>query len=326
MKSVNLKWAVVSLCCFSLIATSCKKNTSNNDATVDESTQARVHSDDATTVSTETESVDDDVNNTVASSARFCGLGNVFGIGNHLPYDADTSNPGNTANRIIITYNGTTIGCRKRTGTVTIDLLNAPKWVEAGAILKYTFTNFKVENVCTNRSVRINGERYVTNVNGGNLVRLKAGLVPMLKHKIRTGVIGLEATFTDSSGSKTAVWNVARLTTITYATNNNSYYLDAAGDTTIANKPATESWGTTRFGNPYQTVFTAPVKANTFCRLWKPTAGVVTHSVGNYNALVEFGLNASGNPVGPNDCATHYRVTWTLANGTNSTPKLIEYK
>lgn len=324
MKSTSLKWAVAMLCCFSLITISCKKNTSNNDTTVDESTQARVQSDDATTVDGETESVDDDVNNTVASSARFCGLGNIFAVGNHLPPDADTSNPGNTANRIIITYNGTTIGCRKRTGTITIDLLNAPKWVEAGAILKYTFANFKVENVCTNRSVKINGERYVTNVNGGNLVRLKAGLVPMLKHKIRTGTIGLEATFTDSSGARTAVWNVARLTTINYLTDN--YYFNAAGDTTINNKPATESWGTTRFGNPYQTVFTSSIKSNTNCKLWKPTAGSVIHSVGNFNSIVQLGLNASGNPVGPNDCATHYRVTWTLANGTSSAPQLIPYK
>jgi len=324
MKPINLKWTVFMLCCFSLITISCKKNTANNDTLIDESTQARVQSEDATSVNGETESVDDDVNNTVASSARFCGLGNVFAIGNHLPPDADTSNPGNTANRIIITYNGTSIGCRKRTGTITIDLLNAPKWVETGAILKYTFTNFKVENICTNRSVKINGERYVTNVNGGNLVRLKAGLVPILKHKIRTGTIGLEATFTDSSGSRTAVWNVARLTTINYLTDN--YYFNAAGDTTINNKPATESWGTTRFGNPYQTVFASPIKSNTLCKLWKPTAGNVIHSVGNFNANVVFGLNASGNPVGLNDCATHYKVTWTLANGTSSTPQLIPYK
>ena len=324
MKTINLKWIATLLCCFSLIAISCKKNTTSNDVSVDESTQARIQSEDAITVDGETESADDDVNNTVASSARFCGLGNVFAIGNHLPFDADTSNPGNVANRIIITYNGTTIGCKKRTGTITIDLLNAPKWVEAGAILKYTFTNFKIENVCTNRSVKINGERFVTNVNGGNLVRLKAGLVAMLKHKIRTGAIGLEATFTDSSGSRTAVWNVARLTTISYLTDN--YYFNAASDTTINNKPATESWGTTRFGNAYQTVFANPIKSNTSCKLWRPTAGIVTHSVGNFNSTVEFGLNASGNIVGPNDCATHYRITWTLANGTSSTPQVIAYK
>ncbi len=322
MKKLNVIRLFFLLSFLSITIFSCKK-TSNSDIVVEEAVQARVQSDDATMVQGETESVDDDVNNTVASSARFCGVGNVFLVGNHLPLDADTSNPGNTANRIIITYNGTTIGCRKRTGTITIDLLNAPKWVEAGATLKYTFTNFKVENVCTNRSVKINGERYVTNVNGGNLVRLRAGLVPMLKHKIRTGAIGLEATFTDSSGSKTAVWNIARLSSITFLADN--FYFNAAGDTTLNGKAATESWGTTRFGNPYQTVFNNPIKSNTKCNLWKPTAGLVTHSVGNFNSAVEFGLNASGNPVGPGDCATHYRVTWTLASGTTQT-SLLTYR
>jgi hypothetical protein len=322
MKTLNLKWAFFIICCFSLVAISCKKST-NNDSIVDESTQARVQSDDASMVQQESESADDDVSNTMSSSARFCGLGNVFNSGGNLPADIDTSNPGSTAKRIIITYNGTTIGCRKRTGTITIDLLNAPKWVEPGATLKYTFTNFKVENVCTNRSVRINGERYVTNVFGGNLYRLKTGLVQMLRHKIRTGSIGFEATFTDSSGSKTAVWNVARLTTIN-ATGNN-YFFNAAGDTTINNKPATESWGTTRFGNAYQTVFNTPVRSNTFCKIWRPTSGFVTHTVGNINATVEFGLNANGNSVGPNDCASFYRITWTLPNGTSSNT-LLMYK
>lgn len=311
--------------CLAISFIACKKST-NDTTIVEEATQARVQTDDATIVQGETESADDDVNNVAASSERFCGSGNIFG-GPSILADATitTSLPG-TASKITITYNGNTnpnSPCRKRTGTIVIELLNAPKWIEPGATLKYTFINFKVENVCTNRSVIINGERYVTNVKGGNLFKLHSHSIDSLQHRVRTGSIGLEATFTDSSGSKTAVWNVARNTVIRNIAD--TYFFTTSGDTTLNGYANTESWGTTRFGSAYQTVFSASIKANTFCKLWKPTAGEVVHHVGNFTAIVKFGLNAQGNPVGANDCATNYRVTWVAASGVSNT-SLLTYK
>ncbi|MFY7965125.1 MAG: hypothetical protein ACOVO1_09530 [Chitinophagaceae bacterium] len=324
MKTINFKCMVVALMC-SLVTISCKK-TSNNDVIVEEATQARVQTDDAAMVDGETESADDDVNNVTAASERFCGPGNVFGSPFNLADATITTSAPGTASKITIVYNGNTnpnSPCRKRTGTIIIDLLNAPKWVDPGATLKYTFINFKVENTCTNRSVTINGERFVTNVKGGNLFRLRNNLVDSLQHKIKTGSVGLEATFTDSSGTKTAVWNVARNTIIKNI--GTTYFFTSMGDTTIGNSINTESWGTTRFGSAYKTVFSSAVKANTNCKLWKPTAGEVVHYVGNFTSTVKLGLNALGNPVGLNDCAGYFRVTWMLSNGTNSS-SLVPYK
>lgn len=324
MKSINLK-AIIAFTCFAFFAVSCKKSTTNT-TVVEEATQARVQTDDATMVQGETETADDDVNNAAASSERFCGPGNIFAAPFNLADATITNSAAGTANKITITYNGTTnpaSPCRKRTGVITIELLNAARWVEPGAVLKYTFINFKVENTCTNRSVKLNGERYVTNVKGGNLFRLHHHLVDSLQHKVRTGTIGLEATFTDSSGTKTAVWNVARNTVIKNIAD--TYFFTTNGDTSIANLNNTESWGTTRFGSAYQTVFSSAIKANTFCKLWKPTSGEVVHNVGNFTSTVKFGLNAMGLPIAANDCATHFRVTWVASNGVSNT-NLIPYK
>lgn len=313
------------ICCTAIFFIACKKSTSNAVA-IEEATQARVQSDDAAMVDGETETADDDVNNAAATSERFCGSGNIFSGSFNLADATITNAAAGTANRITITYNGTSnpnLPCRKRTGTITIELISGTRWVDVGAVLKYTFTNFKVENTCTNRSVTINGERYVTNVKGGNLFRLNNHTVDSLQHKVRTGSTGLEATFTDSSGTKTAIWNIARNTVIKNL--GNTYFFTASGDTTLNGYVNTASWGSTRFGSAYQTVYSTSVKANTTCRLWKPTSGEVVHYVGNFSSTIKFGLNALGNLVGVGDCATHFRVTWLASNGLSNT-NLLAYR
>jgi len=326
MKTFNLKPAFIMIFFLSILVVGCKKNATDT-TTADQASQARVQSSDAATVQGETDGVDDDANNSAAASERFCGAGNVFNTLNPIPDGTATLPSSSTAAaKIVIIYNGTAVGCRKRTGTVTIDLVNGNRWVDSGAVLKYTFTNFKVENTCTGKSITINGDRYVTNVFGGNLFRLKNGLVSLLKHKIRTGTSGYQVTFTDSSGSKTAVWNVARNTSITYkSTGNVGYYFEASGDTTIAGIAKTESWGNTRYGNPYQTIFSGAVKANTYCGLLKPTAGTVIHTISSTAITVNYGLNILGNPVGVNDCANFFKVTWLLANGASGNQLFTYY-
>lgn len=318
MKITILKTLPIAILCFALInIISCKKKTTDAAAVIEEAQQAKTQSDDAAMLQGETESADDDVNNAAASSERFCGVGNIYNTPFNLQ-DATIDLPTATSTKITITYNGNEIAgtCKKRTGSITIELVKGARWIEVGATLKYTFINFKVENTCYNRSIKINGERYVTNVNGGNLFRLHNKAILSLKHKVRTGVLGLQATFTDSSNTAlTANWNVARLTTIEFDSARNKYNFSAAGDTNIAGKVNTESWGTTRYSNAYQTVFTTPVKANTHCKLWRPTAGEIVHFVGGTTITVKYGLNASYSQVGLNDCAGFFKVSWVLNNG-----------
>ena len=324
MKKQIFKGYFLLVCSFTLLMFSCKKSTSVEDEVVTEEVQMQVQSEDAEMVTSETESVDDDATNTASSSARFCGPGNILG-GGALAFDTDTTNPGGGARTITITYNGNVNGCRKRTGSITIELLYATRWIEPGATLKVTFNNFKVENVCRNKSVSISGQRFITNVNGGNHFKLQQNAVNSLRHRVRTGTTGLTATFTDSSGTKTANWNVARTTVITHTNAPNKFNYETVGDTTINSKANTEAWGSSRFSRPYQTVINNAIKANTFCRLWRPVAGSVTHYVGSSNVQVAFGLNASGNPVGTNDCAGFFKVTYTNASGVSNS-RVLPYR
>ena len=317
MKIISLKQFCIAVLSIAIVSiTSCKKA----DVTIlEEATQARVQSDDATMIQGETESAEDDVNNATASSERFCGAGNFYNTPFSLQ-DATINFPTATSNIISIVYNGNIVlnSCKKRTGTITIELVNGTRWLEVGAKLRYTFTNFKVENTCSNRSIKINGERYVTNINGGNLFKLQNGSITSLKHKVRTGINGLVITFTDSLNTVlNANWNIARLTTIEYNATKNKYNFSAAGDTIINGKNNTESWGFNRYGNIYITTFTTPVNANTNCKLWRPTSGEINHFVSNTTITVKYGLNALGNQVGTNDCAGFYKVSWVLSNGIN---------
>ncbi|MFY8089715.1 MAG: hypothetical protein ACOVMI_00570 [Chitinophagaceae bacterium] len=324
MKKQFFKGYFLLICSFTLLMFSCKKTTSVEDEVVTEEVQMQVQSEDSEMMSSETESVDDDATNTASSSARFCGLGNILG-GGSLSIDTDTSNPGGGVRTITINYNGRINGCRKRTGSITVELLNAPRWIEPGATLKVTFNNFKVENVCRNKSVTLNGQRFITNVNGGNHFKLQQGLVSSLVHKVRTGATGITATFTDSLGTKTANWNAAKTTTISYTSTPRKFNYEVVGDTTINTKANTEAWGTSRFSRSYQTVINNTIKSNTFCGLWRPTAGNVSHFVGTSNVQVAFGLNAMGNPVGLGDCAGFFKVTYTNASGVSSS-RVLPYR
>ncbi len=324
MKQVKC-FSTICAVAFALAITGCKKNANEANTVTEDVVEAKFHSDDAATFDGETDAVDDDVNNIASSSAKFCGAANIFGGGvSHIPEGVDTASSANTESRIVVTFGGTmpTGSCRKRTGKIIIDLLYKSRWVEAGAVLKYTFVDFKVEDICKNKSIKLNGERYVTNVNGGNLVRLKAGFVNSLVHKVRNGASGLTVTFTDSTGTKTANWNAARRTEIKFDSASNGFYFTVNGDTTLNGVANTASWGNTRNGKTYTTVINTAIKSNTNCKLWRPTAGFITHTVGTFPFTVQYGLNASGTVV-TSGCATNYKVSWTIGGGGSS---LIAYR
>ena len=297
----------------SVVAVSCKKAV---DAVVDNvdasnTSKAKTQSIDASFVNGETDQTDNDVNNSASASAKMSGAGNN-NTSNGVP-DASIDSS-SSLKTITINYNGTQVGCKKRTGSITVDLISGNRWVDVGAVIKYTFNNFKVFNTCTNKSVTISGTRTVTNVLGGNLYTLALLRSPKLTHKVRASY---NVTFVDSNGTtKTAQWNVARKTDIIYA--NSFFGFTSSGDTTYSGLSSVESWGTTRDGYNYTTQFTTPIVSNTGCGVWKPTAGVVIHTVASFPFTVQYGLDASGNQVTAG-CAAYYKVSWlTIAGATVS--------
>lgn len=286
-----------------------------------------MQNDDNANVEGETENIEDDVNNVMACNQRFSG-NQIFSQGQgQVPFDLDTANGGNRPNRFILTLNGRGRNgfCKKRTGTITIDLIAGTKWTDAGAILKYTFNNVKIEDTCRNRSVTLNGERFVTNVNGGNLFTLRSGNSASLVHKIRSGANGITATFIDSlNNTRVAVWNIAkRLTIQNLNAGTMALKFTTVGDSTVNGISNTSGWGTTRNGKSYQNVITTAIVGNTECQLFRPTSGEISSVIGNFSSVTTFGLNALGNP--SILCPTHFRVTWTTSNG-NTGSALIPYR
>ncbi len=302
----------------SVISISCKKTIENLTDSLDatNATSAKTQSSDVSLVNSETDQTDNDVNSITSASAKMSGAGNTTssGVGD-VTIDSSSS-----FKTLRVTFNGTQNGCKKRTGTITIDLISGNRWVDVGAVLQYTFTNFKVFNVCTNKSITINGVRKMTNISGGNIFKLTTGSIAKLTHQIRAEY---KVNFTDSLGnSDSALWHVARKTDIVYGLN--VYGFTFSGDTTLNSISNVESWGTTRKGASYVTAFPTPVVSNTSCGLWKPTAGVVTHTVGIFPFTVQYGVDAAGNQVSPPNCAGYYKVTWINVAG-NTVSAIISY-
>jgi len=302
------------------VVISCKKATTSAVVnTVDNTseTNAKTQSSDASFVTSETDQADNDVNNTASACARVNKNGPVA-TSNGVPSNADTSST--FAGVITINYHGQ-IGttCRTRTGSITIQLMSGNKWSDSGAVLQYTFNNYKVTNNCNGKTVTLNGTRTITNLTGGNVYTITlAGNSSTIVHKVRANYT---AAFTDSASTtvKTAVWNVARKTTISYLVG--LYSISTAGDTTYNGIANTESWGTTRNGDAYTTVFTLPVTNNTYCGLpyiGRPTSGTVEYTVGSLAFNVQYGLTASGTPAAVGSCIPvyYYQVTCTISTGT----------
>ncbi len=301
----------------SVAIVSCKKTIENITNSVDNTNaaSAKTQSADASLVNPEMEQTDNDVDNVVSTSAKMCGAGNIFtNTTNVLPPDV-TVDATTSKQTLTITFNGTLYGgCRKRTGTITVDLNNASRWIDSGAVLHYTFTNFKVVNTCTNKTITINGYRELTNLSGGNFFTLTTFKTLKLTHKIRGNY---SLAFTDASGNTdSANWNVARNTTITYS--NPTYTVLTSGDTTISGIQQVESYGTTRNGSSYTTAFTTSIMSNTTCGLWKPTAGVVAHKVGLFAFGVQYGVDSTGTQV-LSGCAGYYKISWPTVAGTTAT-------
>ena len=305
----------------SITIISCKKAADAVVNTVDNTnaTNAKTQSSDASFVTSETDQADNDVNNTASACARVNHNGPVA-TSNGVPYNADTSST--FAGVITINYHGQ-IGttCRSRTGSITIQLISGNKWSDTGAVLQYTFNNYKVTNNCNGKSVTINGTRTITNLSGGNVYTITlAGYPSTIKHKVRANYT---AAFTDSASTtvKTANWNVARQTTISYLVG--LYSISTSGDTTYNGVANTESWGTTRNGDTYTTVFALPVTNNTYCGLpyvGRPTSGTVAYTVGSFAFTVQFGLTATGTPAALGTCIPiyYYMVTWPTVAGTTA--------
>lgn len=207
---------------------------------------------------------------------------------------------------------------RTRSGQIKIELISGSSWHQAGAVMRQTFTDFKVTRLSDNRSIEFNGDKTLKNLNGNNWIGffLSASTLAFEER-----ALDIDVTFDNGS---TAVWNSARVTEWGYVQPGTTPGIQqgyitfrATGDTAMAGHSVTDSWGVNRFGQDFITYYNADINSNTYCGLWRPVAGQLVHEVEGNNYTLTLGVDQSGNPSSAN-CAYGYEVSWDINGNANS--------
>lgn len=263
--------------------------------------------------------------------------------GSRVAYTLPCGNVTLNAQNFTIDYsNSTTCGSRVLSGTVAVELQNGhTKFSEQGAVLKFTFTNYKVLYTSSNQTLTYNGTAYVTNTSGGKLLDLFTGAAT-IEHKVRAD---LDVTF-DSTGTGSAnvtrTWNVFRNKVFESTGAGTGISLTLNGDTSSTDDSYINGtynniseYGLNREGKKFiNNVTQAFVWENCGTTVegpYKLKTGEVTHTayLGNLipilypDAYATFTakagvLGTAGTPVGAvvNNCTSNgYNVSWTIRNG-----------
>ena len=301
-KKGMLKYFIVAAT-MGIIYTGCKKKDTTPAATTtttttDDTPQQEQSAADQATVENETNNSINDANNAVSGSTSLRAA-NAASLVSNARIDSIAKR------QLRVTYFGkSSDSLRIRSGSITIQLDTA--WHISGAVLTITFSNYKVTNVGTGKSITFNGTHVITNVNGGAIANITTNTVV---HKIRGNI---SITFDDGTVRS---WSIAR---------KRSYYLTSSqltesltGDTTVNTYSNVTMWGTNRAGETFYVSTPSPVVdyiANSNCLL-KPISGqrifYLTH-----NITATYGVDASGNAEPAGTCPYGYMLNWTNASGT----------
>lgn len=295
--------------CLTIGFTSCQKDDNNSDTPKDTATEVSASTDDASRFSNEMDAASNDINTALEANVGFAGRpSGIQGIICDATITVDTtSNP----RTITLTFNGTPcLPGRTRTGVIVISMNQGVRWKNAGAQINVAFQNFKITRTLDNKSLTLNGTQTNTNVTGGLLINLAS--LGTITHTITSSNMSLLF-----DNGQTRNWQIARQRTFTY---NNGIVVSVTGTHTEGSLSGIAEWGTNRFGNSFTTAITNPLVFRQDCD-FKLTAGSVQHSTANFNALLTFGLNASGNPTTcPSVGSTYfYKLVWTGPGGISHT-------
>lgn len=308
MKKRLLNLLAVTLCA-SISFVSCQKEDHNSDTPKDTGTEVAASTDDASRFSNEMDAASNDVNTALEANVGFAGRQTgTQGIICDATIVVDTaSNP----RTITLTFNGSPcLPGRTRTGVIVISMNQGVRWKNPGAQVNVTFQNFKITRTLTNKSITFNGTQTHTNVSGGLLINLAS--LGTITHTVNSS--DMSVLF---DNGQTRNWQIARQRTFTY---NNGVVVSVSGTHTEGTLTGIAEWGTNRFGNSFTTAITSPLVFRQDCD-FRLTSGTVQLTTPNFNAVVAFGLDASGNPTScPGAGSTYYyKVTWTGPGGSSGT-------
>ena len=304
MKKTMLRPLLVLFALALLALNACKKPSTND-------TDDSVSSGDASAISAALNSTTNDADNAFSTNNK------VSGKTQGLVYESlcnATATIDTVAGKgsILYTTGGTDCsGTVTRSGTITITLENYPAvhWSDSGAILAITYSNVAV--TLNGYTYTFNGTQYIINVSGGLAWKVMDGVTPNATVVRKHVADNVSVSFPNNT---TRTWSFRRSRTFTDA--NNTPTITQAGDTTINGISNTESWGTDRLGESFQTEITSPISSNYNCGFFHPTTGSVTHQVANRSVTVTYGVDQNGHTEPSGTCPYGYQITYTKGTKT----------
>jgi hypothetical protein len=312
MKSTNLILkGIFSLVLVGALLTSCRKDKSD-DIDTDETAEQTVNASDERTMSSEMDNTEDDANRLMLNYPGFRGLGWVGVItGNNIPCNSTVDTSLKSQGKLTVTFNGNSCDNKRfRTGVISLQLPynsltnTVTPWSTAGCVLTVTFTNFKVTRLSDNKSITLNGTKYITNVNGGLVDDANSFASPIVHHI--TGA--MQITFDDGT---TRSWNIDRTRSI--ARSNAITTVTITGNATQSGISNVSVWGINRKGNSFTVSIPAPIVLSSTCN-FNPISGVRVHSGVIRVLTATFGVDQSGNAV-TSGCPYGYKINWVNKKG-----------
>jgi hypothetical protein len=185
-----------------------------------------------------------------------------------------------------------------------VQLVSGNKWSDVGAQLRITYTNLRITQISSGKSITLNGYHQLTNVTGGKAF-VDASVVQTVRGEMQVSF--------DNATSRN--WQVARKRVVNF--NNGNYDITISGDTTVLGMNNIVIWGTNRNGNEFYTQISQPIVFNSTCP-GKPVSGVKIHKKLAREITVTFGVDASGMPVS-GSCPYGFKINWTNVRNVNKT-------
>jgi hypothetical protein len=304
------------------IVFSCKKSNNSSSNSNTDSASVQVQSDDQSRVSNENDAVINDVNTTMSAQGSVTGSSLTPGIRSgvettgaypveSLICDASvTVDTSNSTRTITITYNGANCNLtRTRTGVVTISIPAGVRWSDKGAVVTVSIQHLKITRIPDSKSITVNGTHTYTNVSGGSLTNLPT--LGSITHTVTSD----DMTITFDNG-ETRSWHIARQRVYSYA---NGIVVTESGMHMDGSTTGITEWGTNRFGNSFETVFTSPVVLTQSCN-WRLTSGQIEVIRPAVTITLTLGLDSTGTPTGcPGTGFYYFKLVWQGAGGKTYT-------
>lgn len=197
---------------------------------------------------------------------------------------------------------------RTRSGKIKVQLTGGNYWKDKNSVLTITYIDFIITRLSDNKSIRFNGVKTLTNLEGNDWLGFLLGAK---KLRYRERAFNINVAFDDGS---TAIWNTARVTEWSYTPAEVKISFAASGDTAVNGYSSVDAWGVNRYGQAFTTYYNTPVVSNTYCGLWRFISGELVHNVNNADYTLTLGVDQNGNPT-PYVCAYGFKVGWLGAGG-----------